>query len=252
VWRIDGSWESQTYRADSSGPLAAAATEESRAHGALTVSDWLSAGMRFSLTTGIDSWSGVAGRTIFAGGSLERRWSGDRWIVAGNAMTWIPSTGVAAFQDAGLHARFRSSASPENWVYLADGGIERVSDHAPFALWHGAGDGHARDPLLRAHPMLDHGAIDLDRTVFGRTLTHAHGEVQRWIDARIPVRFGVAAFGDLARASRRDVTAVGSILQTDVGSGLRVRIPGASGTLRVDIAHGLRDGADALTLGWQF
>ena len=29
-------------------------------------------------------------------------------------------------------------------------------------------------------------------------------------------------------------------------------IPGAAGVLRVDIAHGLRDGADALTIGWQY
>jgi hypothetical protein len=42
------------------------------------------------------------------------------------------------------------------------------------------------------------------------------------------------------------------VTQFDIGAGLRVKLPGASGALRVDVAHGLRDGADALTLGWQY
>ena len=46
--------------------------------------------------------------------------------------------------------------------------------------------------------------------------------------------------------------ATGSVTQIDVGGGLRLRIPGAAGTLRVDVAHGMRDDADALTVGWQY
>jgi hypothetical protein len=41
-------------------------------------------------------------------------------------------------------------------------------------------------------------------------------------------------------------------LQIDLGGGLRIKIPGAEGVLRVDAAHGMRDGANALTVGWQF
>jgi hypothetical protein len=43
-----------------------------------------------------------------------------------------------------------------------------------------------------------------------------------------------------------------SPLQVDVGAGLRIKIPGTPGVLRADFAHGLRDGANALTFGWLF
>ena len=37
----------------------------------------------------------------------------------------------------------------------------------------------------------------------------------------------------------------------DVGIGLRLKVPGANGTLRVDLGYGLRDAAHALTVGWK-
>jgi hypothetical protein len=37
----------------------------------------------------------------------------------------------------------------------------------------------------------------------------------------------------------------------DVGVGLRIRIPGTAGVLRADFAHGVRDGARALSVSWQ-
>ena len=62
---------------------------------------------------------------------------------------------------------------------------------------------------------------------------------------------GLAGFVDVARATRR---AAGDASPThlDVGAGVRLRIPGAAGVLRADIAHGVRDGANAFTFGWQF
>ena len=193
------------------------------------------------------------------GGSLERRWLADRWSLAGTATAWMPATGAlpapekSAFHEAGIRAAFRSSRSTEGWVYLADAGAERASNHAPLAVWPGAGEGRAREPLLRAHPLLEGGAIDLtDRSVFGKGLVDAHAEAQRWIASAAPVRFAGAAFADLARASRRQASARESVTEVDVGGGLRVRIPGVAGVLRVDAAHGVRDGADALTVGWQY
>ena len=41
----------------------------------------------------------------------------------------------------------------------------------------------------------------------------------------------------------------GATAQVDVGAGLRVSLPFA-GVLRLDYAHGLRDGADAWSVGW--
>jgi len=37
----------------------------------------------------------------------------------------------------------------------------------------------------------------------------------------------------------------------DVGVGLRIRVPGTAGVLRADVAHGVRDGARAVSVAWQ-
>jgi hypothetical protein len=55
-------------------------------------------------------------------------------------------------------------------------------------------------------------------------------------------------FVDTARAYR-GLGAVTQPWHTDVGAGLRLAVPG-SGVFRIDFAHGLRDGRDALSLGW--
>jgi hypothetical protein len=61
----------------------------------------------------------------------------------------------------------------------------------------------------------------------------------------------MAGFVDVARAARREAGDT-SPVYVDVGTGLRLRIPGMPGALRIDAAHGLRNRAQALTLGWQF
>jgi hypothetical protein len=88
--------------------------------------------------------------------------------------------------------------------------------------------------------------------VFGKSLVDSHVETQRWIGSTSPVRAGIAAFADIARASGRHASVAGSVTQVDIGGGFRLRIPGAGATLRVDVAHGMRDNADALTVGWQY
>ena len=131
-------------------------------------------------------------------------------------------------------------------------GFERVGDAAPLALWPGAGEGQVRAPLLRAHPLLSDGVVDLTpASAFGRTLGFGSVEAQRWMERPVLVRLGVAAFSDIARASRREIAGPTPTL-VDVGVGLRIKIPGTPGVLRADVAHGLRDGANALTFGWLF
>ena len=106
--------------------------------------------------------------------------------------------------------------------------------------------------MLRAHPLLQDGVIGLGpSSAFGRSLSYGTAEVQCWFDKPFLARVGLAAFLDIARASRK---AAGdeSPAHVDVGAGARVKIPGATGALRVDVAHGVRDGANAFTVGWQF
>ena len=53
------------------------------------------------------------------------------------------------------------------------------------------------------------------------------------------------------RAARREAGDM-SPMHVDVRNGVRLRIPGMAGALRIDGAHGLSDGANALAFGWQF
>ena len=104
-------------------------------------------------------------------------------------------------------------------------------------------------PLLRAHPLLVDGVIS--GPMFGERLAYANAEAQHWFEKPLLVRIGVAAFTDVARVWR-PLSSTGDPFQVDVGLGLRLRVPGRQGILRVDYGRGIRDGADALTFGWQF
>jgi predicted double-glycine peptidase len=247
IWRFDASWDVQTYAFANSSAL----LRESRTHALLSVGDWLSANWRYSIGAGFDAWSG--GRHAGSvGAAIERRLAHDRVSLLANGETWIAPRGVPGFSATSLRATWTSPLMARGWSYAASAGAQHVTDGAPLGLWPGAGDGHARSDLLRAHPMLDDGVINVTGAVaFGRTLTFGNVEAQRWFESRWPMRFGVAAFGDLARAMET-ADARDSVAQIDVGGGLRVRIPGVRRVLRIDVAHGIRDGANALTVGWVF
>jgi hypothetical protein len=215
------------------------------------VSDWILPNLRYSLNGGIDSWDTGTTAASF-GGTLERRLFADRLAVEGDATTWVPlgkDDFKVGFNALGARAQARTR-SPRDWGYDIGAGATWVSDAAPFSIWSGAGEGRARPNLLRAHPLLDNGVIDArGGATFGRTLRYGNAEGQRWLSRPSLVRIGIAAFVDMAQATRRLATADGPV-QTDIGGGLRFRIPGAQGMLRVDVAHGLRDGANAVTIGW--
>jgi len=244
VWRVEGRWEEETYAGDSRAQPVA---RQSRAHGGLTVSDWLTGNVRYAINSGFDVWN-PGQRTASIGGSLERRWFADRLSVSGDATTWMTATRAPGFSAVGVRGIVRS-ATEGPWTSQTIVGTERVSERAPLAVWAGAGEGVARQPLLRAHPLLDDGVINLSqKSIFGRLLAYASVETQRWFDGAPMVRFAVAAFADVARAARR--AGDDSAMQADVGVGLRLRVPGAGRIVRVDVARGLRDGNNAVTIGW--
>jgi len=246
VWRFEGTWQSDTY-----GGALDSTIVESRTHGGLSVSDWLPHRLRYTVSTGLDAWS-LGRKAASIGAGLEHQAFSDRLTLSIDATQWAPLAGGAAFRFAGARAIARSSARTSGWVTRGAIGVERVSDEAPIALWPGAGEGQVRAPLLRAHPLLNDGIIDLTpSSAFGRTLAFGSAEVQRWLEKPTLARLGLAAFTDVARASRQFVDRA-SPVQVDVGVGLRIKIPGTPGVLRADVAHGLRDGANALTFGWLF
>ncbi|HVL66123.1 MAG TPA: C39 family peptidase [Vicinamibacterales bacterium] len=236
VWRADVYGEKQTY-----GP-AGAALVESRRGGAVTLANWTSRMLRWEAGLGIDAWGG-RGRTASVGGALEQALSREHLSVfvdgealAGAFRAWRSGAGIA----------WRSRGRHEGVVLLGLTGIELASASSPRALWPGAGTGHARTPLLRAHPLLDDGRITGE--VFGRRLVHGSLEVQRWSRPVLKVvRVAPAMFVDGARAERR--LAPGGAWHVDAGVGLRLTAAGGS-VLRLDVGKGLRDGATAISLGW--
>jgi len=201
------------------------------------------------LRGGIDDWAGQ--RAAFVGGALEHRLLRNRVSILADINNWFGGGSLPRFTATSVRARWSSSPVAYGWSAAVGGGIQRVSNGAPLALWSGAGDGRERGELLRAHPMLDDGVINVTpNSVFGRSIAFGNVETRHWMDTPWPVRFGVAAFVDVAHAGVRAFAA--PTTQVDVGGGLRLRLPGSSRTLRVDVAHGLRDGANALTIGWTY
>ncbi len=249
IWRVEAGWQSDAFAME---PQAAGILmRETRAHGALTMSDWLRGTLRYSMTAGFDSWNDPLAVTKAAavGGTLEEHVFRDRVVLSADGARWIPVNGGAAFGSAAVRAAWSSSLDPRGWTFSTSAGAQQVSDAAPLDLWPGAGNGHARAPLLRAHPLIEDGVIDLSgHSVFGRSLAYGSVETVRWL-AKPPIaRVGLAAFVDVAGASRA-LPGVVTPAQADAGVGLRIKIPGSSSVVRIDYGHGLRDGADALTFG---
>jgi hypothetical protein len=242
VWRVDAAWEAQAYALSAD----TASIRETRTHGGLTMGHWLTPDVRFSIGVGADSWNGER-HTLSIGGSLERRFLSDRVSAGGTARAWTAVDAGSPFQTAGAFLAAVSSTATQGRVHTVSVGIEGASRAAPMALWSGAGEGQARGPLLRAHPLLVGGAVS--GPAFGRRLAYLNAETQQWLERPRSVRVGLAVFADAAHASHRGPTAEGSPLHIDAGIGLRLRLPGSREILRFDFGRGLRDGRHALTIG---
>jgi len=170
----------------------------------------------------------------------------DRVAIEGGLGGWQGAD--TRFGSASARIRARSRATNAGTVIVGIAGAQLASTSAPSFIWPGADTGHARDVLLRAHPLLDDGVIE--GGVFGRRIAFGSVEAQRWMP---PVWHGLlriapAVFLDTARASRGLAT-TDERMQYDLGAGLRLAIPG-TGVLRIDVAHGLRDGRSVLSVGW--
>jgi hypothetical protein len=241
VWRVDGSWEAQTYSI-ARGSI----VRQEQLHGSVGVTNWLAPNWRYQVDVGMDSWD-RSRRAASVAGTLEHRAFSDRLTVTASAAHWFALEDGRPFSRGTLSTTLRSSQGAHRIFAVADAGLEEVTLDAPLSLWSGAGSGQARAPLLRAHPLLDNGVIN--GVALGRQLLYANAELQHWLDATRSARVGVAGFVDAARAAFGLAPSTPP-LQVDAGVGLRLRVPGSASTLRLDYARGLRDGANAVTLGW--
>jgi hypothetical protein len=243
VWRVDASWDAQTYAIGSANR----AIRESQKQASVGVTDWLTPQLRYALTVGARTWETADERrkAFSIGGTLERRWVNDRIALSGTFQHGVSLSNSGRYQAGSVHASMRIPA-PRGFVQLAEVHAEAVSERAPMSLWPGSGEGQGRPNLLRAHPLLKNGVID--GPAFGQRLLSLTLESQRWFKTPAFLPAGIAVFSDLARAWRR-LDETPQPFQVDMGVGLRLRAPGDAGALRIDYARGLRDGSYAITIG---
>lgn len=237
VWRFDVSRETQTFGAQ--------LTEETRSRVGVEIGNWIDRRTKLRGGVAFERWRDL-GREAAVMGGVQFWPVMDRLSLEAGVTTWQGEG--APFSSAAGVVRFRSKTPADGNVWLFDGGYRIATTSAPASVWPGADTGHARDVLLRAHPLLDDGVIA--GGVFGRRVASGGVEAQHWLaPGRHLVRIAPAAFVDLARATR-GLPTTDDRLHVDAGVGLRLSLFGM-GVLRVDVAHGLRDGSDALSIGWQ-
>ena len=235
IWRLEAFYDRQTYDP-------AVLVEEARRGGSFALTDWLDERWRWELGIGVDRWRGL-GTSVGLSAAVARHAAGDRWVATARG-SWHAGAVDSGTWSLGLN--WRSATRQEGAVWHARTGFDYAGDAAPYALWPGAGTGHAREALLRAHPLLEHGVVRAG--VFGRRLAHGGVELRQWIrPASRPWRFAPAAFVDAAHA-RRTHAGFDERFHLDAGLGLRLALPG--GIVRLDVARGLRDGAMAISAGW--
>jgi hypothetical protein len=239
VTTIEGSWERQSY-------ATAAVTSERRRAG-VRVADWASRAVRWNAGVALDRWADDSHLSV--DGALDVRLAGDRVSVGIHAEGWTPAGSGRRFATGRLSSAWRSTVSHDRPSWSVTLGLVTATATAPLDLWPGAGVGHARVPLLRAHPLLDAGVITGE--VFGRQLAHGTVEYQHPLLRSPAGTLQLAVFGDTARAWRRLGTTEPSPLHADVGAGLRLALPGKGGALRVEAARGLRDKRMAFSARWQ-
>lgn len=250
IWRVEGLWEQQAY-APNGAPLPGpepgrSIHREERRRTSLSFADWIGPDLRLESSAALDTW---VDRGSFGslGVTLEARSASDRLSMITEAAAWVCTANSLPFQFGSVSILWRPGEfSRGGW--LAHAGMRKASLHAPLDLWPGAGTGHARTPLLRAHPLLDGGI--LNGRVFGRTLVHGGLERQSWPWILGPVRLGLAAFLDGAKPWDT-LSTEGVPWQVDGGVGLRLAGMGRRGQLRIDIARGFTDGESAVSVGWE-
>lgn len=242
ITTVDALWERASYATSTSG--AAVTTRLERQRAGLHVSDWATGGLRWMAGAAMDRWG--AQRYASVDGGVDLRLGAGRVAIESTLGAWAASRRGDGFTRASLSVSARSSAQPAGGAWHLVAAATAVSGDAPLDLWPGAGLGMARAPLLRAHPLLDGGVVTGD--VFGRRLLHSTVEYRHPVRTTPLATIALAAFSDTAQAWR---TWRGDrAWHSDAGLGLRLVLPADSGTLRLDVARGLRDGRHVLSAGW--
>jgi hypothetical protein len=232
--RVEGFSEQQPFTGADLDPAEQAGAR-------VELANWANGMTRWAVRGGFDRWNREGTFGVLGGGTrIEHRGA----TLVGEANVWV---GDVRFATGAIEAQWVSDAERRTLVWVLRGGLQAVGERTPLALWPAGDTGHARSILLRAHPVLDAGRLDVQR--LGRRVAYGSMEIQRWRSSPGPLAIGVAGFLDLAQTGRRFAGAPHTDL--DVGLGLRVGVPGARGHFRVDMAHGTRDGRNILSAAWE-
>jgi len=249
IWRVEGFWERQAYATEASFGLDSVArpsvVREERRRTALSFADWIASTLRVEAGAALDKWVD-RGAHLSLDGTIEALFLDDRLAIRAQAAQWTSLENGASFDAGGLHVRW-STRHFERGGWLAHAGVSGATSRAPLALWPGAGTGRGREPLLRAHPLLEDGV--LSGRAFGRALANGGIEQQAWVGTVRALRIGFGLFLDAARPWESPRSARVP-WQVDGGACLRLAGLGARGEFRLTAAHGLEDGASAFTVGW--
>jgi predicted double-glycine peptidase len=212
----------------------------SRRHGAhLSLSEWVAPRMRASIRGGVERWDGVDTFGMLSAG-LRVLSVGERFDGRVELSGWKAGS---SFGTMDVGATIRSTTERRGQVFVGRAGLGLASVDTPADIWFAGDTGRARGMPLRAHPLMTGGQIRVDQ--IGRQVIYSSGETQRWWPGKAGVRFGAAAFVDAAHTDRRAVDRART--DVDLGIGARLAVPGVSGTIRIDVAKGLRDGATAVS-----
>ncbi len=253
---VDALWERQSYDATPSSSDVTLVREERRRVG-LHLADWSTSWLRWQTGAAFDRLreygsldQRLAGTRNYLAveSTLDARLAGDRVALAASAGWWAPFAGGDRFSSGGLLAAWRSTADATVPSWSAVTEIAVASHAAPLALWPGAGTGHGRSGLLRAHPLHTSGV--LTGPAFGRELAHGTLEYARPVMRTLGTGLSIAGFVDAARAWHRLIGLETSPLYVDAGVGVRLQAPGHAGAVRIDVARGLRGGGTTLSASW--
>lgn len=252
IFDVGAAWERETYSPEPAAP--AARSDEERIGAALHWSSWFAPPFRTELRAGYDRWEDArrvdadpgpptSEAYLRAGASVEARAAGDRLRFTGDADRWIPLDGGPAFGMTGVRLEGQSRHRPEGTVLSGRLYLQSAGGRSPRTVWPGAGTGIARPNLLRAHPLLEDGAIE--GRAFDRHLAGGGAEITQWLAPGGGLRVGGALFVDAARAwGERPAMSL-----LDAGLGLRLTTAGGGPTLRFDVATGLSDDEWAISVG---
>jgi hypothetical protein len=253
---LDASWEQQSYDATPSS-VGASVVREPRRRVGLHFANWSTSWLRLETGAALDHLreyddldaSRFGLRDYFnVESTLDIRLAGDRLAVSASGGWWAPFAGGDRFDTGGLLVAWRSTHDATSPTWSAVTGIDAASRVAPLALWSGAGIGQGRSDLLRAHPLLQDDV--LTGPVFGRDVAYGSFEYDRPVGRTVAGGLAIAGFVDTAQAWHRMNGLATSALFVDAGVGVRVHALGPSGSVRIDLAHGLRGGGTTLSAGW--